>query len=241
MQTKINANIYDEYFKYRNVTPLSYEGYVLPAYLQNVLPDDKKTRIIDIGCGLGQTLLALKKLGYENIKGIDISSYAVNQCKAKNLNVSISKNIVSYCNKSKQKYDFIIMSHVLEHIAKTEIIDTLRAIHNKILYEKGILCIMVPNAQSNTGSYWAYEDFTHSVLFTAGSLYYVLKSAGFNEIEFLDVDGLQHLGFLKKMIKSALLKCYRANRQFWNKVTMSSYHVQSPMIFSFEIKAIGKK
>ena len=71
MQTKINANIYDEYFKYRNVTPLSYEGYVLPAYLQNVLPDDKKTRIIDIGCGKSANLVRhLNTKGYE-CYGID--------------------------------------------------------------------------------------------------------------------------------------------------------------------------
>lgn len=43
---------------------------------------------------------------------------------------------------------------------------------------------MMPNAQSNTDCYWAYEDFTHYTLFIAGSLLYVLREAGFTNIEF---------------------------------------------------------
>ncbi len=48
----------------------------------------------------------------------------------------------------------------------------------------------MPNAQSHTGCYWAYEDFTHNTLFTAGSLLYVLKMAGFAHIEIIDKDAL---------------------------------------------------
>ena len=38
--------------------------------------------------------------------------------------------------------------------------------------------------QLNTDCYWAYEDFTHYTLFIAGSLLYVLREAGFTNIEF---------------------------------------------------------
>jgi 2-polyprenyl-3-methyl-5-hydroxy-6-metoxy-1,4-benzoquinol methylase len=236
-----NTMDFDEYFKYRNVEPHLYKDYVLPEYLQNVLPTDKKERIIDIGCGLGQTLLALKMLGYINLKGIDISPYAVDQCRAQNLDVSRSKNIVSFCHANKERYDFIVMSHVLEHIEKSEIINTLKAIHTKLLSKNGRLCIMVPNAQSNTDCYWAYEDFTHSLLFTAGSLFYVLKSAGFEHVKFLDMDGLEGVGAYARILKSVLLKGYRINKYFWNRVTSSSYHPPSPQIFTYEIKALATK
>ncbi len=240
---KINPNNinHNEYFSYCNIVSSDYKNYQLQDYLRSVLPIDKKARIIDIGCGLGQTLIALKKLGYNNVRGIDISTYAVEQCKAKGLDVTLSPNIISFCRKRKKKYDFIVMSHVLEHVAKNEIIDTLKVIRSKILSDDGLLCIMVPNAQSNTGCYWAYEDFTHSLLFTSGSLFYVLKSAGFSNIKFLDIDGLQGHDFFRKMVKSVLLKYYKIKSNFWNKVTISSYHVQSPQIFTFEIKAIAKK
>jgi hypothetical protein len=44
------------------------------------------------------------------------------------------------------------------------------------------LILMVPNVQSNTSSYWRWEDFTHEWLFTLGSIKYVLKFVGFNHI-----------------------------------------------------------
>lgn len=49
------------------------------------------------------------------------------------------------------------------------------------------LIISEPNAQSNTGSYWAYGDFTHSTIFTSGCLYYVLKKADFRTVKFIDI------------------------------------------------------
>lgn len=106
----------------------------------------------------------------------------------------------------------------------------------------GGLIVMVPNAQSNTGCYWAYEDFTHHTMFTSGSLYYVLRSAGFSDVEFLDVDAIGEVsGFFKKLIKKALLNIYRANYVFWNRVTSSSIHKPSPMIFGYEIKALARR
>ncbi len=97
--------------------------------------------------------------------------------------------------------------------------------------------VSVPNAMSNTDCYWAYEDFTHTILFTAGSLYYVLRSAGFEYVEFLDVDCTLSSPFYKKMIKKFLLNLYKVNKLFLNKVTRSSYHIGDfPLIFSYEIK-----
>ena len=73
---------------------------------------------------------------------------------------------VDFANYQGGAVDVIIMSHVLEHFPKDNIIPTLKKAYN-ILNPNGKLIVSVPNAQSNTGSYWAYEDFTHSTLFTS--------------------------------------------------------------------------
>jgi hypothetical protein len=104
----------------------------------------------------------------------------------------------------------------------------------------GQLIVMVPNAQSNTGCYWAYEDFTHSTLFTAGSLYYVLCAAGFSQVEFIDIDCTAGMKPFKKLMKKCLLGLYIFHFGFWNKVTASAFHSPSPQIFSYEIKAIAR-
>ena len=139
-----------------------------------------------------------------------------------------------------ERYDYVLMSHVLEHLPKEYIVPMLQKIREEILAVEEALCIMVPNAQSNTDCYWAYEDFTHYTLFTAGSLFYVLREDGFTAIEFLDHDGLGNSTGWKKFVKRLLLKAYIKNKLFWNKVTGSAYHQPSPMIFTWELKCLAK-
>ncbi|MBS1515076.1 MAG: class I SAM-dependent methyltransferase [Bacteroidetes bacterium] len=236
---KIEEKIQEEnYFKFRNIGVEYYDTYDIPNYLMKVLPSNKDAKILDIGCGFGQTLKSLRDKGYKNLKGIDINDESIAQCKEINLDVTKVDDIISYTKSSDKKYDFIIMSHVLEHIEKDKMIDNLRAIRS-LLSTEGKYCVMVPNAQSNTGSYWRFEDFTHHYLFTSGSLLYVLKAAGFTKIDFVDPDGLDGVSSFKKPIVKILLKIYRLRKNFWNKITASSYHRPSPQIFTFELKAIA--
>lgn len=228
----------ENYFNFRNVGADYYSSYDIPNYLMKVLPKNKDAAILDIGCGFGQTLKSLRDKGYTNLKGIDINDESIAQCKKLNLDVTKVDDVISYSNVSGNKYDFIIMSHVLEHIEKEKMIDNLRAIRS-MLSEKGKYCVMVPNAQSNTGSYWRFEDFTHHYLFTSGSLLYVLKAAGFTQIEFIDPDGLDGVTSMKKPIVKLLLKYYKWKKKFWNKMTASSYHRPSPQIYTFELKALA--
>jgi 2-polyprenyl-3-methyl-5-hydroxy-6-metoxy-1,4-benzoquinol methylase len=230
-----------KYFSNRGIMNDFYKKYDLPKYFVDVLPKDKSSHIIDIGCGLGQTLLSLKKEGYTNIKGIDISDEAIKNCKKNGLDIKKIKSIIDFCKRNNSKYDFIIMSHILEHIEKKEIIPTLKTIKENLLEKKGKLFISVPNAQSNTGCYWAYEDFTHQTLFTAGSLLYVLREVGFEKIKIIDKDNTTGKPLLKKVIRKIFLKIYILNKEFWNKITSSSYHKPSPKVFSFDIKVLAEK
>jgi len=229
----------NEYFGYRNIRPEDYSNFRMPRYLLEALAGDKNARILDIGCGFGQMLKCLRNEGYPNIYGADISKEAVEYCKSTGLNVEEISNLEEYSNKHSKAFDFVIMSHVLEHIEKHKIIETLSIVKKILLSENGKLLVMVPNAQSNTGCYWAYEDFTHTTLFTTGSLFYVLKAAGFNQIEFLDPQCVNDLSFMKRVIVKVLLKIYIMNKDFWNKVTSSSYHKPSPRIYGFEIRALA--
>lgn len=231
---------YDEYFRLRNINEESYVHYRIPAYLQNVLPADHSAKILDIGCGYGQLLRVLETKGYTNASGIDVSSLAVKSCFKQGLNVKLIPTIQNFCVNSEAKYSFIVISHVLEHLEKSEIIPIIKLIREHLLEEDGTVAVMVPNAQSNTGCYWAYEDFTHQTLFTAGSLFYVLKAAGFAEVCFLDPDGLEGAHPLIRILKKILLSVYKAKISFWNRVTSSSFHVPSPQIYTYELKAIAK-
>lgn len=229
---------YLSYFNLRNVNEEYYINYKIPKYLLEILPENKDASILDIGCGFGSLIRELKKNGYSSAKGVDLSDQAIDYCLKQGYDVQKS-SIAEYAEASKHKFDFIVMSHVLEHLKKDEIVNTLKQIRGNMLKESGKLCLMVPNAQSNTGSYWAYEDFTHTTLFTSGSLLYVLKAAGYKNIKFLDRDGTKDSRFISKLFKNIFLPFYRAKKRFWNKITSSSYHEQSPEIFTYELKALA--
>jgi 2-polyprenyl-3-methyl-5-hydroxy-6-metoxy-1,4-benzoquinol methylase len=229
----------EAYFSFRNVSTDYYSNYALPPYLVRVLPRDKSTKILDIGCGFGQTLNALAKRGYENLRGVDISDEAINRCRDLGLQVEKIDDLSDYMEEHRDEFDFIIMSHVLEHIEKASIIRYVSTI-KAMLKKGGQFLVMVPNAQSNTDCYWAYEDFTHATLFTAGSLHFVLMAGGFTQVEFIDPYCVEGMSFVKKTIKLGLLKLYKGNKFFWNKVTSSSYHGPSPIILSFEIKGLAR-
>jgi len=227
------------YFEARNVKSDFYDNYIMPLYMKKLLPKQKEVCILDFGCGFGQTLLALKKDGYNNIVGVDIEKSAIEFCKSKGLDVKDCSNLDGFIKLNQNQFDLVIISHVLEHFPKNEIIPTLKKIKS-IMKKRGVVLVMAPNAQSNTNCYWAYEDFTHTTLFTSGSLYYVLKMAGFSSIEFIDIDCIEGLSFFKKVIKKSFLRLYKINRSFWNRITSSSYHKPSPQVFSYEIKVFAK-
>lgn len=229
-----------KYFSARNVDVSFYDLYKIPKYLLKVLPKNKEANILDIGCGLGQYLNEINKMGYTRTLGIDISDESIKACTEKGINVVKIEDVITFSKTITEKFDFITMSHVLEHVDKDKIIDTLIAIKTSLLKEGGAFVVMIPNGQSNTGGYWMYEDFTHSTLFTAGSIIYVLKSAGFEEINFLNPDGTDDMSFVKKFIIKTLLSWYRFKEDFWNMVTQSSFHKPSPRIYTFELKVLAR-
>lgn len=233
-------NKFDDYFDYRDVSVDNYANFTIPFFLKTILPLDKASRILDVGCGIGQLLDALHRSGYTNITGIDVSSEAVSICRKRGLPVERIDDLSAFCMNGENQYDFIIMNHVIEHLPKEKIINILELIRTKLLSDNGQFVVTAPNAQSNTGCYWAYEDFTHTVIFTAGSLKYVLRSAGFTRITFLDPEGTEGSSLFVRLFCRIFLWLYRWNVTFWNKITRSAFHRPSPQIFTYELKVLAK-
>ncbi|WP_395001658.1 class I SAM-dependent methyltransferase [uncultured Helicobacter sp.] len=239
-----------EYFEARNVASEFYADYKLPAYFEEVVEGlDFGARVLDFGCGFGQTLYALKNKhfvwksskwggGQEiNVFGIDINPKAIAHCQSQGIESKVVENILEFF--PAQKFDLIITTHCLEHLPKDSIIPILAHFREHCLAQGGKLFIAVPNAQSHTGCYWAYEDFTHTTLFTAGSLIYALKMAGFSDVIIIDKDALAGSSRLKKLVRKVFLKLYKLQYRFWNKITASATHSPSPDVFSYEIKALA--
>ncbi len=230
---------YDDYFALRGVAPDSGAPGPMPSWLRDVLPQDHDANILDLGCGFGRQLRQIRDADYPNVTGADVSRAAIEHCQGAGLRAKHIANIGEFARGQTGKFAFVLMSHVLEHVPKDETIPALRDIRS-MLAPGGAFCVMVPNAQSPIGCYWAYEDFTHQTLFTAGSLLHVLRAAGFTSIRFLDTEGLSDMPPLRRWFKRSLLHLYRTNLLFWNRVTTNPYHAASPKIFTWELKALAR-
>lgn len=83
-------------------------------YLQKTLNKDKSYRILDVGCGIGQTLHDIRKeLRDYNIEfyGIDFSKEMIRRAKAINNDISFHQMDVEYINELDCKFDIIICTH----------------------------------------------------------------------------------------------------------------------------------
>jgi len=106
------------------------------------LTKNKKARILDIGAGYGFFVDALYSSGYKNTKGIEISRERREMAQLQTP-VPVLDADINNLRDDIGKFDIITIYHVVEHMA-----DPVEFVKNarKLLSEKGVLVIEVPNA-----------------------------------------------------------------------------------------------
>ncbi len=195
-------NYYTHYKKWHDHTNSSYVKWMSYKYkklLKNHLPADKDSRILEVGCANGISLLALSELGYKNLDAVEISKDMYNiacqfSSKVKNI------DIIDYVNTCNVRYNFIYLIDVLEHIDKDKIIFVLQGLC-KLLEDKGKLFIITPNATSISGAYFRYIDWTHQLSFTPTSILHLLEESGFTFVDIYEEDIIGDYVEDKELIK----------------------------------------
>lgn len=87
------------------------------------------TRILEVGCNIGNQLSLLQRLGYSNLYGVDVQDYALEIAKArvKNLNLAQAS---SFALPYEDEYvDLVFTSGVLIHISPNDLPFALDEIH----------------------------------------------------------------------------------------------------------------
>ncbi len=137
-------------------------------------------KILDVGCGTGETLVLLKQLDWETY-GIDIDPKAVDIAKKRGVDhvrVGFYQDIADYPDNF---FDVVRLYHVIEHL--DDPMRCVRLIREK-LKKGGQLIIGTPNANSFVakifGTYWYNLDIPrHLVLFSPRTLTRAVKNSGF--------------------------------------------------------------
>lgn len=146
-------------------------------------PEDKSSKVLDIGVGRGEMLTCMKSWGFENYLGVDISPSTIQFCKKLKLNCEQTNDTIKWLNAHPEEFDMITLLDVLEHFKKDDVISMLKALRNS-LKNNGKLIIQVPNLQAPDGQLHRYNDFTHEIGFVEHSLKQVLLVSGFTKFNF---------------------------------------------------------
>ena len=109
-------------------------------YIVEILKKEKRKKVLDYGCNTGYFLEILNQNAPNNeYSGADINQYALNRANAKRKEFNfhfIDENFFE-----KEKFDYIIISHVLEHIKERE--DFIKNL-SRLLNVGGKLIIAIP-------------------------------------------------------------------------------------------------
>lgn len=137
-------------------------------------------RAADLGCGLGSTVLALCRAGFE-AHGVEESPNAVNYLKSHWPQVYWHQDTIErFLRSSPSYYDVITMYHVLEHIPNPKLIGELVY---SALRPGGTLVVEVPDVQGGQARWkrrrWHHWAPHHVNYFTEDTLSRLLTPVGF--------------------------------------------------------------
>ncbi len=171
------------------------------------LPTDPGADILDLACGAGEFLYYLRSRGYTAARGIDLSDEQLALARRMGLENVAREDAFAHVRSHPGAYDFILASHVLEHLRKEDVVQCLGLV-GRALRKGGRLVVLLPNAGSPLGLPYAFGDFTHEVYFTAMSLAQVSALAGLSIVHIGGIapDAGSVAGLLKAGLWAALLR-----------------------------------
>lgn len=153
------------------------------ARLAGWLPDDRSTPVLDLGCGPGNVLYLLQRLGYTHLTGVDLSAEQIalarQRCPAATV---VQGDVFSFLRQHSASYGLITGFDIIEHFGKEEIFPLLELTAHA-LRPGGRLILQTPNAASPMAGAVAYGDFTHEWFFTPTSLADLLRLVDFEHYE----------------------------------------------------------
>tara|TARA_Y100000816_G_C26089022_1_gene575166 strand:+ start:952 stop:1791 length:840 start_codon:yes stop_codon:yes gene_type:complete len=141
-------------------------------------------KVLDIGCGLGFFLSALKK----NIKkiGVEESEFACNYIRENFKEIKVHQGRIENLKEDDNQFDVVMLYHVIEHLEEPH--NVLKKI-SKLIKKDGIFILGTPNVESIGakifGKNFRHYTEAHPCLYSIKNLSNLLNQYGFeiNKIE----------------------------------------------------------
>ena len=90
---------------------------------------DRSARILEVGSNVGNQLLCLQEMGFENLYGIELQNYAVEISKLRTRNINIIQGSAFDIPYKDSYFNLVFTSGVLIHISPSDIVSAMGEIH----------------------------------------------------------------------------------------------------------------
>lgn len=242
--SEYRSRIYSNYFwdAQKAKIPIGLDNFKSRApYLKKIIqehfPQNKKSNILELGCGHGAFMYFIRLMGYENIVGVDISSTQVSVAGELGIKGIIEGDLMEFLTtQSSNSQDVVISFDVIEHFKKNELMPFVDEVH-RVLRKSGIWIIHVPNGESPFFGRIRYGDFTHEQAFTRNSISQILLSSGFTDVQSFEDKPVVH-GF-KSALRRILWEVFRQVFLLLNASETGVWDRQS--IFTQNLLVIAKR
>jgi SAM-dependent methyltransferase len=149
---------------------------------------DRAAPCLDLGCGDGNILHALRALGFQSVEGVDVSEEQVALAR-KNCSRVVCADIFAYLRAAERNhYALITLFDVIEHLEKSKILSLLEEIQG-VLRPGGVFIAHCPNGNSPFAFAVFASDFTHETLLNEASARHICTVC--NLVNF---SAVEHLG-----------------------------------------------
>jgi SAM-dependent methyltransferase len=137
---------------------------------------DRGSRILEIGCSSGLFLTELKREGFPNVVGCDVSGLAAREAKRRG-EARVAAMDAAHLAIAAEQFDIVVASDVLEHLRDD---GAALAEWHRVLHPSGVLVIFVPAFMSLWGEHDALNQ--HYRRYRRAQLADLLRRAGFTVV-----------------------------------------------------------
>ena len=150
--------------------------------IRKFIPKDRSVRILDVGCGHGALIHALRKAGYNHVLGVDCSSEQVALAMKLGIdNIEVADLQTHLNTLPDDSLDVVVTFDVIEHLTRDELLEFATSV-GRVLRQGGRWVIHAPNGESLFHGRVLFGDLTHELAFTRQSLSQLTSACGFRSL-----------------------------------------------------------
>lgn len=224
------------------ISPSTLEGLkprapYLKKLIQTHFPTDRRSAILDLGCGHGALIHYARRLGYTNIRGVDRSPGQVEAARRLGIEgVEEGDLLVTLAAQTDGSLDVVVAFDVIEHFTRDELLGFVDQVH-RVMRPGGRWIIHTTNGDSAFCGRSRYGDLTHELAFTQMSISQLLLSSKFSKVQCFEDTPIPH--GLKSAVRWGLWKIIRSGLRLY--LAVETGDTAGNAIFSQNFLAVAEK